>query len=80
MIGRFYGALDESARTQDRLRGGCTKRDTRLHFPAQTCLKGIYRTVALLVGFRFSDSQCGIKCFKTDCAKDFSQCKIEFCI
>ncbi|MGI6202573.1 MAG: glycosyltransferase family 2 protein [Eubacteriales bacterium] len=79
VIGRFYGALDESG--ADAAIGS-----RRLHekgyagytFLRKLASKVFYRTVALLVGFRFSDSQCGIKCFKTGIAqKIFSQCKID---
>jgi Glycosyltransferases involved in cell wall biogenesis len=40
--------------------------------------KTYFKVVALLAGFKYSDSQCGIKCFDTALArKVFSQCKID---
>jgi len=79
VIGRFYGALRESG--ADAAIGS-----RRLHeagyagytFTRKLASKVFYKTVSLLAGFSYSDSQCGIKCFKAPLVQEiFSQCKID---
>ncbi len=79
VIGAFYDAL--TASNSDAAIGS-----RRLHkdgYAGYTLLRKLaskvyYKVVALLAGFKYSDSQCGIKCFKTELAKRvFSQCKID---
>lgn len=79
VIGRFYTALKESdadaAIGSRRLHGDGYAGYT---FLRKLASKTFYKTVALLVGFIYSDSQSGIKCFKTELAqKIFAQCKID---
>lgn len=79
VIGRFYNKLKESG--ADAAIGS-----RRLHddgYAGYTMLRKLasvmyFKTVALLAGFKYSDSQCGIKCFRTELAKKvFSQCRID---
>ena len=79
VIGDFYDALVKSdanaAIGSRRLRDNGYAGYTPLRRLAS---KTYYKVVALLAGFKYSDSQCGIKAFKTELAKKtFSQCKID---
>lgn len=79
VIGRFCNTLKESG--ADAAIGSRRLQDDG--YAGYTVLRKLasiiyFKAVALLAGFKYSDSQCGIKCFKTTLAKKiFPQCKID---